>query len=64
VGVGDVADAADVSILMSNWGVPFGFNPAADLNNDGKVDALDVLLSYSGLEGKILRGFLCGIIWV
>lgn len=37
-------NAADASILMSNWGLPFGFNPAADLNNDGKVDALDASL--------------------
>jgi len=48
VGVGDVADAADASVLMSNWGVPSGFNPAADLNNDGKVDALDASLLIQG----------------
>ncbi|MBM4401815.1 MAG: hypothetical protein FJ044_01050 [Candidatus Cloacimonetes bacterium] len=47
-----VVDAADASILMSNWGVPFGFNPAADLNNDGKVDALDASLLIQGWSGK------------
>lgn len=47
-----VVDAADASVLMSNWGVPFGFNPAADLNNDGKVDALDASLLIQGWSKK------------
>lgn len=47
-----VVDAADASVLMSNWGVPFGFNPAADFNGDDKIDALDASLLIQGWSGK------------
>jgi len=44
-----VVDAADLSVLLANWGVPS--NPDADLaNDDGLVDAADlsVLLAFWG----------------
>lgn len=44
-------DAADASVLFTNWGtVPQGA-PVADLNDDGQVDAADAAIVFSNWTG-------------